>query len=465
MKSFDYQQHIDDTQKETEKVKSVFFAIWNQQIRDHFPVRKNFRIEDYVDVYGGFFLGKEEFEHIDASLKTFYLRRIETGRDKVFLRGYDYYYVDPLVHLNSNKKNPSDMLKLFQNKWESYRNDYEFSFLNNDIIYFENWIAAIGFLEYIMNDISSLQWFIYWEKKSWDKDTENILSRLSEGAELIGKSIALLLSFQYKSTYHLLHENLKSILKNGISAILHISKMGTKDWTAVRAIREGDSISLIYGAYIMKLAKFFREKYIKGILLSNSFGAMNTGIVLKYLLLEQKGIKIDSLNVLYMQNRAEEDCIYESSVHQECNILGKWTGEKYQAAIIVDDSIFTGKSFLRLKEYVKKINMCADIIYSLPMTINCDCLRYCRRGISSNENIEVIVKRVVKYSHKFGDCLPPFTSFWDFSRDAPENNIETENDEVRKVLKGDDGLMKHIWARFEMNILKHDRFVAFNKNL
>lgn len=456
MKNFNYQQRIDDVQTEIEKVQRCFFDIWTHQIKENFTIdEKNFRIEEYVDVYGGFWLNKEEFNRIDVKLKKFYLQRINLDKEKIFLRGYDYYYVDPLVHINNDKNNVNDMLRLLKNKCASYEQDYEFAFLKSDSLSFENWVALIGFLEYILNDISSIQWFIYWEKKAWNKETANVLSRLSKSAELIGKSIALLLSFKYKSTYGVLNRRLEKVFQNVNYAISHVLEMGTNDWTSVRAIREGDSIALIYGVYIIKLSKFFSEKLIKkGILLSNSFGAMNAGIILKYLLQENEGVILDSQNVLYMQNRAEEDCIYSHN-HLGCSILGKWSGEQYSEIIVVDDSIFTGNSFLHIKEYVKNIGMCKDMVHLLPMTVNCDCLKYCRRGISDNEDISDIVRRVIEYSRNLGDCLPPFTSFWDFSRTAPENNISTENNEVKIVLNGDDGLMKHIWARFEKDILKH----------
>ena len=227
-----------------------------------------------------------------------------------------------------------------------------------------------------------------------------------------------------------------------------------EDKSSVRAVREGDSICLIYAAYLMKLEPFCKENHLKKIyLVSNAFGAMNIGIILKYLITSCS--EAECYNILYAQNRSVEDVVYGGSSLASCCIMGekqKYDQEKFQAVFVVDDSIFSGSSYIHIRSFLQDQRP----VYLLPLTLNCDCLKYCRRGIKENDDINLIARQVVLWSSEVGNVLPPFSSFWDFCRKAPENRILTDNVELHSVLDGDDLLTKHLWAIFESEIFRRD---------
>lgn len=458
MELFDF---VDSVEEEIAKIQERFFNEWNKQIKIFFSLPDSFMIESYVDVFGGYQLSKGQFQMLDEELKKFYQKRIIPKNGKYHLRGYDYYSVDPLIHLQRNRNDLQKFWRILQKKLENYEVGYTFSFLVLQPVSFVNWIGTLGFLEYIFSDLTSLMWFIYRSRESLvfktAKSEHTLNARLQNSAQIIGESLAALLIFDFQRAYQLLQKNIDQIISLNISAYLDLPNCRVKNWAALRSIREGDSLVLIYAAYLMKLSPCVKTQHLKKvILLSNCFGAMNIGYIIKPLLTCEYGVDCAVYNILYAQNRAEEDVIYEGDCSQKCSIIdaGTFSADGVQAIFVVDDSIFSGKSYYEIKKYLQEYVVDASCsVYLLPQTLNCDCIKYCRRGIRPGADMNQIALQVVEWAREAGFTLSPFTSFWDFCRKAPENTFDTECNEVRAVLQGDDLLMKHLWARFESEIV------------
>lgn len=458
MELFDF---IDSVQEETEKMQQCFFDEWNKRIRGQFPLPDGFRIESCVDVFGGYLLNEEQYEGLDRELKKFYQQRITGKNGNRHLRGYDYYSVDPLVHLQKNREDPQKFWRILQKKWAGYEFGCTFSFLAHQPVSFVDWIGTLGFLEYIFADLASLMWFLYRNHENLvfkTADSRHMLDvRLKKSAQIIGESLAALLVFDFQRAHQLLQANIDQMILLDISAYLDLPNCGVGNWAALRSIREGDSLVLVYAAYLMKLSPCLKaQRPKKALLLSNCFGAMNLGLILKPLLSREHNVDCAAYNVLYAQNRAKEDSIYEGDHSPECRIIdgSAFTADGVQAVFVIDDSIFSGKSYDEIRKYLQKdVTDASCQIYLLPLTLNCDCIKYCRRGIHPGEDMNKIAVQAVDWAREVGNTLPPFTSFWDFCRQAPENMIHSECDEVRSVLRGDDLLIKHLWARFESEIV------------
>lgn len=458
MKLFDF---VNNVQKEIDEIQQCFFEEWNKRIRRRFSLPNDFIIESCVDIFGGYLLSDDQYHRLDGELKNFYHQRIIRKNGSYYLRGYDYYSVDPLIHLQKNRKEPQKFWMFLQKKWRGYESGYTFSFLARRHVSFVNWIGTLGLLEYIFSDLTSLMWFVYHNHEDLvfkTADSEHTLDlRLRKSAQIIGESLAALLVFDFQRAHQLLQANINQIIPLDISGYLNLPNCRVKNWASLRSIREGDSLVLIYAAYLMKLSPCLKAQSLKKIsLLSNCFGAMNIGFIIKPLLSYEYSVSCVAYNVLYAQNRAEEDIIYEGECSQKCCIIDSaaFADNGVQAVFVIDDSIFSGKSYYEIKKYIQKYVVDASCaIYLLPLTLNCDCIKYCRRGIRPGEDMNKIAVQVVAWARQVGNTLPPFTSFWDFCRQASENTVHTECNEVRIVLRGDDLLMKHLWAIFESEII------------
>ena len=154
---------------------------------------------------------------------------------------------------------------------------------------------------------------------------------------------------------------------------------------------------------------------------------------------------------MFYQNRAIEDEIYGKPKSDICCIIDERgiPKENFQLVIVVDDSIFTGTSYTKITDILFHDRN----VYLLPLTVNCNCLKYCRRGIRKGTDVYDIAQQVAEWSTQLGDRIAPFTSFWDFDHAASENKIHVENPLIQSVLNGNDLLKKHLWVRFMKDIL------------
>ena len=457
----DYQDwfgFIDSIQMQMEKIKVLFFQKWNALIKEHLNIENYFFMEQVVGLCGGYWLEEASYIHMDDTLKGFYEKRAKKNKGKFFLRGYDYYQADPLMHCQDSLKNWNKLWKIFQEKWDNYPKSISFAYLNESYISVENWIGTLGLLEYLFNDLTSLQWFAFKNKDALICERKDgyfqAMCEMEYYADKIGEAIASTLKFDFKRVYAILSE-IYSLMTGSkyLAAVVHTEIM-VKDKSSIRAIREGDSISLIYASYLMKLKPFFQAQHFKKIqFVSNAFGAMNISTIFKYLV--SPNCEADSYNILYAQNRAEEDIVYGNIPLDSCCMMGSHKevfAQDSQGIFVVDDSIFSGNSYRNIKEFLGK----DQPVYLLPLTFNCDCIKYCRRGIKETDDMEQIAKQAAAWASEVGNLPPAFPSFWDFERKASENKIVTNNRELRRVLNGDDLMLKHLWVIFQKEILQKE---------
>ena len=449
---------IDSVQDKMDKIRDDFFRKWNAVIKRYLRQGDDFHIEYFIDICGGYWLTDELYEQMDTELKNFYNKRAVKTDGRIFLRGYDNYQADPLMRRKKVMYDWDSIRQKEAEKFAGYKRQYTFSYLKCETVSVVNWIGILGMFEYLFSDLTSLQWFLFKNgarlSEIMGEEYLQTTRELEESVEIVGRIIACILKFDFKQTYILLKEKYTAVTNSHVYEKLIQINFDIEDKSSVRAVREGDSICLIYAAYLMKLEPFCKENHLKKIyLVSNAFGAMNIGIILKYLITSCS--EAECYNILYAQNRSVEDVVYGGSSLASCCIMGekqKYDQEKFQAVFVVDDSIFSGSSYIHIRSFLQDQRP----VYLLPLTLNCDCLKYCRRGIKENDDINLIARQVVLWSSEVGNVLPPFSSFWDFCRKAPENRILTDNVELHSVLDGDDLLTKHLWAIFESEIFRRD---------
>ena len=206
---------------------------------------------------------------------------------------------------------------------------------------------------------------------------------------------------------------------------------------------------LVYGAYLLKLLPFCREQGLDHIhIMSNAFGAMNIGILLKHLMSPE--FQVHHTNILYAQHRSDGDAVYKDSLTNRCvfiNSSDPSDHKKAQAVFIVDDSICYGNTYRFIKEHLGR-----DSVYLLPLTLNCNGMKYFTAGLSDHDDRDLITKMSILWAGEVNNTLPPFFSFWDFRQTVPED-CPIEDPNQRFALFGFDLLMKHLWEIYLPEIL------------
>ena len=387
---------IDNIYTTISDVQERFFLTWNHQIKNHLCVKEGFCIKNNVDIFGGFLLSVAQYENMNHELQDFFNHRAEIKEDVVFLRGYEYYCCDPQMHNSSKSYTPNELWKKFGEKWAKYKYTYSFDFLKRKEIALEDWIGILSLLEYIF------------------ADAFHILS----------------------SDYCRLFQS--AILTDFLTESLDVD-LGE---SAIRVIREGDSLCLIYAAYLLKLAPLCAQQgFNKILLLNNAFGAMNTGIILKYLL--PSDIHSAVINIRYSQNRNDVGTYGKTPAKVEMiNGDTEIPEDGYQAFIIVDDSIFTGNSYHHIKEYFCDV----DYICLLPFSFDCNSLKYSKKEECAYPQMYEITVQALKWAKEAGNCVPAFISFWDWDKSASVNYQQIKNPEFQHILDGEDLLLKHLWS-------------------
>ena len=439
-------EYVNTLETEIHSNQMLFFREWNNQIKAHLEVSPGFQIEKYVDVFGGYWLDTTEYNAMDNQLRTYY-DSIAIRQDRVYLRGYEYYQVDPLFHMQHKLRSIDQLWMLFRDKWNRYSCISDFSYINEKIK-LENWIGTLGLLEYMFSDLTSLRWFVFRNKNQDIKyihdNYDELVNLIERFTEVIGQAIAAMLLFDFDNAFTLLSTNYKEMINSCLINKMLGESFENVEKASLRAMREGDSIVLIYAAYIMKLNPFCAKHQGKKILLiSNAFGAMNIGIILKHLL--AGACSVNHVNLLFAQHRSEGDFVYGDLLTNQCyffNDKDKYETQHTDITIVVDDSVCFGKSFFNIKKVLNN-----NSIYLLPLTLNCNGMKYFRVGINENDNISEIIEQSASWARDINNRLPSFFSFWDFRQHIPEECL-VKDETQRFALYGSDLLLKHLWTLY-----------------
>lgn len=438
---------IDNIYTTISDVQERFFITWNHQIKNHLCVKKGFFIKNNVDIFGGFLLSVAQYENMNHELQDFFKHRAEIKEDVVFLRGYEYYCCDPQMHNSSKSYTPNELWKKFGEKWAKYKYTYSFDFLKRKEIALEDWIGILSLLEYIFTDLTTLRWFEFVNQKKFIKLMGSkfyaIIDETEHYTHIIGEVIAKLLKFNFADASHILSSDYCRLFQSAILTDFLTESLDVDlGESAIRVIREGDSLCLIYAAYLLKLAPLCAQQgFNKILLLNNAFGAMNTGIILKYLL--PSDIHSTVINIRYSQNRNDVGTYGKTPAKVEMiNGDTEITEDGYQAFIIVDDSIFTGNSYHHIKEYFCDV----DYICLLPFSFDCNSLKYSKKEECAYPQMYEITAQALKWAKEAGNCVPAFISFWDWDKSASVNYQQIKNPEFQHILDGEDLLLKHLWS-------------------
>jgi len=452
--NMELEKYIESLEKDVIESQICFFNEWNREIQSHLNLKGNFRIEKYINLFGGYLLDSQSFYRMDDRLIVFFQKRVKSDAI-IYLRGYDYYQADPLMHLHRQNYKHQDLWAGIGKRWKEYSLFTSFDFFYDNSS-FENWIGSLGLLEYIFEDLTVIRWFLFRNKKNlsclYPDDYGRMVESIEKFSEVIADSLACLLKFDFDRVKFLCnHYYHKFFSCHLISEVLE-REYDQIDRASTRTIREGDSLPLIYAAYRMKLKPVCEEHRWKRIgLVSNAFGAMNIGLILKYLIAPI--CEAEHTNVLYAQHRTTADLIYEDCLTDQCYYLDPKEDKigNAEAVFVIDDSICLGKSYHYIRDSIAK-----EKVYLLPLTLNCNGMKYFRVGVCKEDDIESMIHQSAQWAREVNGCMPPFFSFWDFRLTVSET--DTEDDENEAYARyGSDLLLKHLWKIYDEEIHKHEQ--------
>ncbi|WP_085369863.1 hypothetical protein [Leifsonia sp. NCR5] len=443
---------LDSAGAEMKANEDAFFDLWNRSIRTNLRCSNSFRIQDHVSKYGGFRLGLHEVEQLAPTLRDFFRRRGHVEDETVWLRGYTYYECDPQMHVRRSGSTEISLWQTFCSHWKAYS---ELAFAcegepwTSNVV---NWIGIISYLEYVFNDLSTMLWFVY-SNESRLRGSSQIALTIEACVGEIADMIASLLLFRYPASTDGFPQRIADVVLNPtISAFVdESSRISHLVPGSVRAVREGDSLPVLFAAYTTKLAAFGEGlESDRVLILSNAFGALNQGTIFQRLTSDRW--QAEHANVQYSQHRADGPDLGERSgtvrVFRAGSMARMVEDYRDRCVIVVDDCIFTGKSF----HEIRGVFAPGTEVVPLPLMLDTQSLRYHRRETRDPREAYRTAKVAVMRARELGDRLPAFEAFWDWSapaRTAPHD----EASDFDEVMSGGDVLLRTLWSRFRQQIL------------
>ena len=428
---------------------SKFFELWNTHIGNCFCVDNSFKIEEHISVYGGFKLTLDEFSQLDDCWKQFFRAKGKTENNYIWLRGYCYYECDPQMHLKKEGITESVLWQQFTKHWFDYNQIALVAEQNKfDVI---NWIGTISFLEYVFNDLTTLLWFVLTndEEIKTQYNYSSLLSSIKNTTNEAACLLACLLKCDCTKNKNEVFSRISHILSNTIINEFLISSTNLSSFNSgcVRAVREADSLPLVYSAFLLKLSPFCKYTTIKKIhFLSNAFGALNTGLLFKYLI--NDSFVAEHTNVHYSQHRADSAEIGDRSSGVKLLYPSPMINESNKkCVIIIDDCIFTGKSYFSIRKEFEKTND----VFLLPLSVDVQSLMYYNRNKRDIEETYLITEKVLSCANELGNNLPAFEAFWDWKYYTEKSIQEAKND-YERIINGGDALLKHLWMLYKKEI-------------
>lgn len=414
-------------------VQDSFWNHWNQQLASYFHLDGDFNIRDYVCVFGGFQV--PSLDVLPKEFHAFFCKNNVRIDGWYHLRGFMYYAADPLMYLPDRVPSDVERLMVVKQRWHSLQS-LDLGHPSTSHLGFFEWVAYLSFLEYLYNDISTLLWACY----------RLGIDGLQPLAERLSSMLAGLIVLDKKVDIPFLNDSIKDVVCDSEIFRIIDALSGPLSRTSgfIRAIREADSMAVIYSAFLLKLQPWVEQNPDEEIiLLDNAFGAINVGRLFRCML----KVPCKYGTVYFSQNRVDSPLL--GSGNDKVRVFTGDTITETTKAVVIDDCIFTGKSFSSIREHFE-----ADGVYTimLPLMLDSNSLRYCRIFNKTTEELVADAEFAIQTANQMNDTPPSFSAFWEWDKNSQCADIDAPDSYV-KVMNGGDLLLKTLWARFRGSIL------------
>lgn len=430
-------------------------ALWQQRIEKKFGVffagnvnlnsgNNKTSLKKYIAIEGGYKIPENEWGSINYLLASFFSNKNHHYNGFVYLRGYDYYANDKNMHFSTLPPSNTQSFVRLSARFAEYR-DYVsiVQMLNDDKLSWINYLGIQGYLEWIWNDMATLSWvLIYFNENALIKKFNSIIDQM---ASIIVESIYGFFA-QKTSFTSQLHLKLEKVLSSFVlkDIMQYVYSKQHHEQYIFRALREGDQLWLILASYEFKLLPWIQKSKYKNVtLIGNAFGAINSAFLLKNCLV-LNSITVAAENIFYS--------IHEQEMHRNVSIYVSYgfdiKSDCNECAIVIDDSLFTGKTFQTIK---CKLKQQFNDIYCLPLTFDVSTIFNHPEEMSTVGTMEDSINYVEKLIRGIGNNLAPARSFWVFKKRKP-HYMDGVSKEYSSKICGSDLLVKILWRRFKEEI-------------
>lgn len=431
-------------------------ALWQKRITEKFS---NFFIDNkdsdsennealikkYIALEGGYKIPENEWGHMNPQLVDFFHNINQHYNGYVYLRGYDYYASDKSMHLSiSNLSNAQSFAKLSA-RFKRYRSYVSVvQMLYDEKLTWIDYLGIQSYFEWIWNDIAILSWIlIYFNENALIKKFNPIIDQM---AGIVVESIYGFFDQKINcaSDLHLkLDAILNSSMLNDVMHYVH-GQLHCEQYI-FRALREGDQLWLVLASYEFKLLPWLQKNTYKSItLIGNAFGAINSAFLLKNCL-AYNSFNVFAENIFYSVH--EQEMHRNTANHTFCGLdIGSNNNE---CAIVVDDSLFTGKTFRIIS---RKLERHFHHVYFLPLTFDVATIFNHPEEMLVESTMEDSINYVEGLIREIGDNLSPARSYWAFKKRKPNCTTGIAAEYSAKV-RGSDLLIRILWRRFKEEIL------------
>ena len=421
-------------------------TLWEKRIYNCFNIEdfEGIKLRKYLAPEGGYRIRYSQWEELDKEIRNHFEDKIKYQNEWVYFRGYRYYSLDELIHYRDIKLDNQKAIKILADRWKSYQNSiFIIRKLNNPKLKWPEYLAIISMLEWIWNDYASISWVAM---QMHNEEYENtIMMKVDMLASVIVECVFwYFVSPNRNKEYEVQVAALEEIVNDELWVYIYegINEYVRKQKGYIfRSIREGDQLWLVLANSEIKFIPWINKNcFTKVMLLNNAFGAINIGYLIKHMC----KISIDVMNI-YSSVHEEEMRRYDNSYTSFMKeILGC-----YEHLIIIDDSIFTGRSINKIKRAYASVT---DSITCLVMTYDISTYFNHPEEMNFNNSPLESVLEVQNEVRKMEGLLTPARSYWAYKKKV--NDIE--DDEYQKKVKGSDVLIRILWGRFEEEI-KNER--------
>jgi len=436
---------LNEEERKIHALQAQFWKEWNNCLELKFGT--SIDILTHACVFGGFTLTPEEFEKLNCGLAEFFRRYGKFGNGLWNLRGYSYYAADPFMYLTDKIPSDYERWETVMARWSSYTSVLSYSSIDVQMSFYD-WIGWLSLLEYMLNDLTTMYWTI--KKISMESNFSGDMEDYSREVGHMADKIASFVAELVVDDIILNQKSFSEKILTRISIPLKVLRWdagflkSTKGF--VRAIREADSIPLIYAAYLKKLLPWALSSKKSIVLLSNAFGALNVSYVLKHMLKHHKDCFAGNIN--FSQNRLDSALFGQGTAEvtllsSDCQI------SETADVLMVDDCIFTGVTYKRIKKYFKAKNVHTMM---LPLALDIQSLKYYRGEEKKMNDLILDAQESIHTAEEINQTPPVFVAFWDWGNEEYIAQ-DGENKDYVKIMNGGDLLLKELWKRYKDDIL------------
>lgn len=417
--------------------------LWENRINNCFTEEdfEGIKLRKYLAPEGGYRIRSSQWKELDKELRYFFEDKVKHQNEWVYFRGYSYYSLDEMLHYRDIKLGNQKAMEIIANRWKEYQKSiFLIKRLNNLNLSWSEYLAIISLLEWIWNDYASISWIaLQMHNENFEKAIMANVDKLA--SVIIDCVVEYICSSNTNRDYERQLGTLEEILSDRIWIFIskeintHIKKQKRYIF---RSIREGDQLWIILANCEIKLIPWIKKNQIKKILLlNNAFGAINIGYLIKHMC----GIAIDVMNI-YSSVHEEEMNRYDTTY----NCFVKEINDCYDYLVIIDDSIFTGRSVKKIKQLYSDVStniVCLVMTYDVATYFNHS------YELGDDDMAWESVCFVEQEVRRMQGLLTPARSYWAYKKGEIS---DSENNEYEKNIKGSDLLLRILWTRFEKEI-------------